>query len=72
MIFIKNSLIYFHINNTSIIRLVKQNKPSFSSNEIKKSLTAPSPQCLTDQIEVHKPFLVVATDEMTDHTKGRH
>ena len=28
-----------------------------------------SPQCLVDQIQVQKAILVVATDQMPDHTK---
>ena len=39
----------------------------FSRTEINKQLPAPV-QCLVDQIQVHKPILVVATDQMPDHT----
>ena len=39
----------------------------FSRTEINKPLPAPV-QCLVDQIQVHKPILVVATDQMPDHT----
>ena len=66
--FLKNRPIYFHINNTSDIRSVKQNQLSFSSIEINKPLPAPSQQCLVDQIQVQKPILVAATDQMPNHT----
>ena len=39
----------------------------FSSIEINKPLVAPV-QCLVDQIQVQKPIVVVATDQMPDHT----
>ena len=39
---------------------------SFSNIEINKPLPAPV-QCLIDQIQVQKPILVVATDQMPDH-----
>ena len=54
----------FHINSTSVITLVKQ------SIEINKPLP-PSVQCLIDQIQVQAPTLVVATDQMPDHTYSR-
>ena len=38
--FFKNRPNYFHINSTSVIRLVKQNQLSFSSIEINKPLPA--------------------------------
>ena len=53
--FFKNRPIHFHINSTSIIRLVKRNQLSFSSIEIDKLLLAPV-QCLVDQIQVRTPF----------------
>ena len=31
----------------------------------------PSPQCLVDQSQVQKPILVVATDQMPDHSQSR-
>ena len=40
--FFKNRLIHFHVNSTSLIRLVKQNQLSFSSPEINKPLSAHS------------------------------
>ena len=39
--FFENRPIYFHINSTRVIRLVKQNKLVFSSIEINKPLPAP-------------------------------
>ena len=39
---------------------------SFSSIEINKPLLVPV-QYLVDQIQVQKPILVVATDQMPDH-----
>ena len=48
----------------------KQNQFSFSSTEINKPVFAPV-QCLIDQIQVQMPILVVATDQMPDHTKNR-
>ena len=67
MIFLKNRPIHFNINSTSVIRPVKQNQLSFSSIEINKPLPAPV-QFLVDEIQVQKPILVVATDQMPDHT----
>ena len=42
-------------------------KLGFSSIEINET-SCPSPQCLTDQIQVQKPPLLVATDKMPDLT----
>ena len=39
--FLGNKPIHFHINSTSVIRLVKRNQSSFSSIEINKPLSAP-------------------------------
>ena len=47
--FLKNRPIHFHINSTSVIRLIKRNQLSFSSIEINKSLPAPD-ECPVDQI----------------------
>ena len=45
---------------------------SFPSIEINKPLPAPvHSQCLLDQTQVQKPILVVATDQMPDHTQNR-
>ena len=57
-LFLKNRPIYFHINSTSAIRLVKRNQLSFSSIEINKPLPAPVHSSLVDQIQVQKPVLV--------------
>ena len=57
---------HFHINSVSVIRLAKRNELSFSSIEVNKPLPA-SVQCLVDQIQVQKPILVAATDQMPDH-----
>ena len=64
--FLKNRPIHFHINRTTVIRPVKRNQLSFPSIEINKPLLTPV-QCLVDQIQVQKPILVVATDQMPDH-----
>ena len=58
--------IHFHINSTSVIRLIKQNQQSFSSIEMNKLLLAPTG--LVDQIQVQKPILVTATDLMPENT----
>ena len=63
--FLKNRPIHFHINSTSVFKPVKQNQLSFSSIEINKPLPAPV-QCLIGQIQVQRPILVVATDQMPD------
>ena len=65
--FLKNRPIHFYINSTSVIRLVKRNQLSFSSNETNKPLLA-TVQCLMDQIQVRNPILVVAADQMPNHT----
>ena len=60
----------FHIKSNSVIRPVKRlllDQLRFSRTEINKPLPAPV-QSLVDQIQVHKPILVVATDQMPDHT----
>ena len=36
-----------------------------------QATTCPSPQCLIDQIQVQKPILVVATDQMPNHIQSR-
>ena len=66
--FHKNKPIHFHINSISVIRQVKQNWLSFSSIEINKPPPAPVQCLLIDQIQVQKPILVVATDQMLGHT----
>ena len=50
-----------------VVKLFKPNQLSFSSNEINKPLPANS-QYFVDQTQVQKPILVVATDQMPDHT----
>ena len=67
---LKNRPINFHINSTSVVRPVKRNQLSFSSIEINKPFPS-SVQCLVDQIQVQNPILVVATDQMPDHTYSR-
>ena len=62
--------IHFPINSTSVIRSVKRNQFCFSSIEINKPLPAPV-QCLAGQIQVQKPILLVATDQMLDQTQNR-
>ena len=66
MIFPKQTY-QFYIDSTSPIRPVKRNQLSFSSIEINKPLPAPV-QCFADQVQVQKPILVVATDQMPDYT----
>ena len=51
------------MNYTSVIKLVKWNQLSFFRIEIKKPLPG-TVQCLVDQIQVLKPILVAATDQM--------
>ena len=51
--------IHFHINGTRVFKLVKRNRLSFSSFEIKK--------CLVRQIPGQKPTLVIVTNQMSDH-----
>ena len=67
LFFFKNSPILFHINSINVIRLVKLNHLKFSSIDINKPLLAPV-QCLADQIQVQKPILVVAIDQMLYQT----
>ena len=57
-----NSFIFTLI--APVIRLVKSNQLRFSSIEINKPFHA-LVQCLVDQIQVQKPILVVATDQMS-------
>ena len=66
LFFLKNRNINFHINSTSITRLVKQNQMSFSSIEINKPLPV-LVQCLVDQTYVQNLCLIVATNQMLDH-----
>ena len=47
--------------------MVKWNQLNFSSIEINKPLPVPVHSVLY-QIQVQKPILVVATDQMPDHT----
>ena len=58
----------YHINSTSIIRPAKRNKLSFRAL---KSTSHFLPQFLVDQIQVQQPTLVVATDQMPNHTQHR-
>ena len=66
--FLKNRPIPFHINSTSVIRLIKQNQLRFSCIGINKLLPVPV-HSLVDQINVQKPILTVTTDQMHDHTQ---
>ena len=50
--FLKNRLIYFYINSTSVIRPVKWNK--FFEHHNQHATSCPSPQCLVDQTEVQQ------------------
>ena len=60
MIFVKNRLIFTLI--ASVITPVKQNQLTFSNIEINKPL--PPVQCLADKVQVQKPILVLATDQI--------
>ena len=40
----------------------------FSQHWNQEATSYPSPQCLIDLIQVQKPILAVATDQMNDHT----
>ena len=53
--------------STSATRPVKWIQLSFFSIEINKPLPIPV-QCLVNKIQVKKPILVAATDQMPDHT----
>ena len=61
--FLKKRAIHFHINSSSINRLVKWNQ-----HWNQQSTSCPSSQCLVDQIQVQKPILIAVTDLMPDHT----
>ena len=65
--FLKNVPIHFRINSTSVIRPIKQNQLSFPRRN-QQATSCPSPQCLVNQIQNQKPILVVAPDQMPDHT----
>ena len=62
---LKNRLIHFHINSTSVFRLIKQLVEFFQHGN-QQATSCPNPQCLVGQIQVQKPVLVVATDQMAD------
>ena len=65
--FLKNGPIHFHINNTSVIRLINQNQLRFTSIEVSKKLPAQSRRSDSSS----EPILVVVTDQMPDYTKSR-
>ena len=60
-----NKPIHFYFNSTTVVRLVKQRSAVFPAF---KSSSHFLPQYLTDQIPVHKPIPIVATDQMLDYT----
>ena len=70
MIFLQEETHQFHINNTRIIKTVKQNKLSVSSIEINQPLPTPI-WCLVSQIQVQNLALVVATNQMPNRTYSR-
>ena len=41
----------------------------FFQHWTQQATSYPSPQCLIDQIQIQEPILVVAKDQMPDHTK---
>ena len=55
--------------NTSVIRPIKKIQLSFCRNQ--QAISCSSPQYMLDQIQVQKPTLVVAIDQMPDHTLSR-
>ena len=67
----KNRPIYFHINSTIIIDLVKQTKLSFSSNETNKPLPDQVYSVSYVRSKFRSPILVAATDLIPDHTQSR-
>ena len=52
--------------NTSVIRLIKKIQLSFCRNQ--QAISCSSPQYILDQIQVQKPTVVAAIDEMSDHS----
>ena len=68
--FLKNRPIHFHVSSTSVIRPIKQNQSSFSSIEL-QATSYPSQQCLVDKIQVQKPIIVVATDQIPEPDQSR-
>ena len=69
LFFLQNIPTYFHIYGTRVIRLVKRKKLHSSSIAINKSLPV-AVQCFVSHIQVQKPTLAVATDQMPDHTQS--
>ena len=67
--FIKNRPTHFHINSTTVVRLVKWNKLSFSNIKIDKPLPEPL-QYLVAQIQVQKAALVVAINQKSSYNKS--
>ena len=66
----KNRPIYFHIYSTRVIRLLKQ-KLTFPALKSTSLFLPPSLQCLVGKIQVQKPTLVVATNQMPYQTYSR-
>ena len=65
--FLKSRPIHFHSNSTGVIR--PWNKTSWIFRALKwTSHFLPQSICLVDQIQTQKPILVVATNQMLDHT----
>ena len=60
---LEKPVIHFHINSTSLIRLIKQNQQATSCPNLH--------ECLVYQIQFQKPILVVATDQMPGHTYSK-
>ena len=71
--FLENIPIHFHINTPVLLDRSNETSLVFSSIEINKPrpTSCPSPRYLLDQIQVQKPILVAATDQMPDHTTAR-
>ena len=69
--FLKKWPIHFQISSTSVSRPVKKKLVEFFWHWNQQVTSCPSPQCLANQIQVQKRILIVATDQIPDHTKSR-
>ena len=63
-----NRHFHFHINCTNVITPVKQKKLEFFLYCSQQATSSPSPYCLVDQAQIQQPTLVVATEQMPNHT----
>ena len=67
LFFLNSRSILFHISDTGVIRPVKRKPAEFFQHGNQQPTYCPSPPCLVDQIQIQKPILIVATDQMPDH-----